>query len=301
MDGVLQCFSEVFVDRLIPAFCSVLGSSKGPPLVPPASEEPRRVILEIIQKIPTAPCLEEHAVKLLDSLLKVLEIDNEANAFSAIRVIFKVHKAFRPKLDDSVPELLGTIRKMYAEVPAQFEDAIEGGSAPRFRVITEFPLVILFLLRVYPDHIQAQIPKLIPPMVSMLGLSLPDNVARVKWHHEFVCSQVKTLTFITYLLDSFLPSIQKHGNSIICDSVVRLLHISRGESLATRRDLLVSIRHILATDYRAVLFTKIDELLANQFLLGGASLGAGLESLRPLAFSTVSHIYRGVLDSLPAQ
>ena len=78
-------------------------------------------------------------------------------------------------------------------------------STESFKVLTECPLIVMLLFQLYPRYIQCTIPNLIPLMVQTLGLPAASAVAQVQQARraacaDFMAAQVKTLSFLTYLL-----------------------------------------------------------------------------------------------------
>lgn len=68
--------------------------------------------------------------------------------------------------------------------------------------------------------------------------------------------QVKTLSFLTYLLRGFTPLMQPYEKQI-SSSVVNLLKNCPADAVATRKELLVATRHILATEFRKGFFSEV--------------------------------------------
>ena len=79
--------------------------------------------------------------------------------------------------------------------------------------------------------------------------------------HAFRCAyitshQVKTLSFLTYLLRGFTPLMQPYEKQI-SSSVINLLKNCPADAVATRKELLVATRHILATEFRKGFFSEV--------------------------------------------
>ena len=74
-------------------------------------------------------------------------------------------------------------------------------STESFKVLTECPLIVMLLFQLYPRYIQTTIPSLIPMMVQTLALRPPRAGTRHRLAcADFMAAQVKTLSFLTYLL-----------------------------------------------------------------------------------------------------
>ena len=112
---------------------------------------------------------------------------------------------------------------------------------------------------------------------------------------DFVTAQVKTMSFLAYLLraytkhlDDFLPALPN-----IC---IRMLRDCPSEKSATRKELLVAIRHIINFNFREIFSSKVDDLLDERTLIGdGLTV---YETMRPLAYSMLADLIHHVRDKL---
>jgi transformation/transcription domain-associated protein len=86
-------------------------------------------------------------------------------------------------------------------------------------------------------------------------------------YNEFIVAQVKTMSFLAYILRSYTSLLRPYHNQIP-EFVLRLLRECPPESSATRKELLVATRHILSTDFRTAFVPKIDLLLNESVLIG---------------------------------
>mmetsp|Transcript_4147 Transcript_4147/g.12975 ORF Transcript_4147/g.12975 Transcript_4147/m.12975 type:complete len:1914 (-) Transcript_4147:5676-11417(-) len=166
-----------------------------------------------------------------------------------------------------------------------------------FKVLTECPLIVMLLFQLYPQYIQENIPQLTPLMMAGLALRIAPTAHRHEHdrYREFVACQVKTLSFLTYLLRGFSELMKPHQEAM-SQSVVSLLLVCPGDAVATRKELLVATRHILATEFRRGFYAHINVLLDETVLIGNGRMSQ--ESLRPLAFSTVADLVHHVRSQL---
>ncbi|KAG6397579.1 hypothetical protein SASPL_143748 [Salvia splendens] len=169
-------------------------------------------------------------------------------------------------------------------------------STRSFKVVTESPLVVMFLFQLYGRLVQTNIPHLLPLMVAAISVPGPEKVPpHVKTHFiELKGAQVKTVSFLTYLLKSFADYIKQHEESI-CKSIVNLL-VTCSDSVSIRKELLVALKHVLGTDFKRGLFPLIDTLLDERVLVGTGR--ACFETLRPLAYSLLAEIVHHVRGDL---
>ncbi|XP_057469291.1 transcription-associated protein 1-like [Actinidia eriantha] len=165
-----------------------------------------------------------------------------------------------------------------------------------FKIVTETPLVVMFLFQLYSRLVQTNIPHLLPLMVAAISVPGPENVPpHLKSHFvELKGAQVKTVSFLTYLLKSFADYIRPHEESI-CKSIVNLL-VTCSDSVSIRKELLVALKHVLGTDFKRGLFPLIDTLLEERVLVGTGR--ACFETLRPLAYSLLAELVHHVRGDL---
>ncbi|KAL8160447.1 hypothetical protein V2J09_001984 [Rumex salicifolius] len=169
-------------------------------------------------------------------------------------------------------------------------------STRSFKIVTESPLVVMFLFQLYSRLVHTNIPLLLPLMVTAISVPGPVKVApHMRIHFtELKGAQVKTVSFLTYLLKSFADYIRPHEESI-CKSIVNLL-VTCSDSVSIRKELLVALKHVLGTDFKRGLFPLIDTLLEERVLVGTGR--ACFETLRPLAYSLLAEIVHHVRGDL---
>eukprot|EP00941_MAST-03F_sp_MAST-3F-sp1_P001870 g1870.t1 len=183
-----------------------------------------------------------------------------------------------------------------------------------FKVLTECPLIVMLLFQLYPRFIQKNIRVLIPLMMGAMQLcaeitpppvSIPvgtiaspkemEKIRKRTRFCEFAACQVKTLSFLTYLLRGFADFMQAY-ESVISQCVVALLTCCPAEAINTRKELLVATRHILATDFRRGFFSQVNVMLRKDVLLGSSHISR--RRLRPLAYSTLADLVHHMRSNL---
>ena len=276
----------------------------------------------LLPRLERLQALRPYAVPLLRLCSSVLATDAEENAVVAIRITSELHKAFRPTLEqEAVPFLthVGTLFSQFevtcayhfegpgsAPPPASATDGAGGaggasagdGSAggddvPRplvpalrsFRVVTDTPLIVMFIFQLYPRLMATHMPALLPTMVDAVALRGPEP-EKLPLHlrgayAELRAAQVKTVSFVTFLLRVLADALRPYAPR--CAAAVVHLLLTCPDVVATRKELLVATRHMVSTEFRAAFAPHIDTLLSEQALLGGGR--AAHEALRPLAFS----------------
>ena len=184
-----------------------------------------------------------------------------------------------------------------------------------FKVLAECPIIVVSLFQTHKTFVPPNA-RLFVPLIKgvLMAQAKPQQLAHEEAEKrktifagvcreiknrtafgDFVTAQVKTMSFLAYLLrgsskqlDDFLPALPG-----IC---IRILRDCPGEKSATRKELLVAIRHIINFNYRSIFSAKIDDLLDERTLIGdGLTV---YETMRPLAFSMLADLIHHVRDKL---
>ncbi|KAK4773935.1 hypothetical protein SAY87_028954 [Trapa incisa] len=310
------------------AFSAILLQITKPQFIDNIEHKLRNVIVEILNRLPHSEVLRPFVQDLLKVAMQVLTTDNEENGLICIRIIFDLLKNFRPTLESEVQPFLDFVCKIYQNFGATVNHFFESGaissenvqpidtsdqgisptgnmysgtvelnpSNRSFKIVTESPLVVMFLFQLYSRLVQTNIPHLLPLMVAAISVRGPEKVPpHLKPHFlELKGAQVKTVSFLTYLLKSFADYIRPHEESI-CRSIVNLL-VTCSDSVSIRKELLVALKHVLGTDFKRGLFPLIDTLLEERVLVGPGR--ACFETLRPLAYSLLAEIVHHVRGDL---
>eukprot|EP00250_Pteridium_aquilinum_P025117 c30180_g1_i1 orf=1-957(-) len=272
-----------FLKSYFRVFSNLLTQLTKPQTTDSIEHKLRNVIIEILNRLPHTDVIRPFLQDLLKLLMHIVTTDNEENGLVCMRIIFDLHRSFRPALEQEVQPFLEFVCKIYQNFKATvnyfFEDANSsdsqlavsqhslgyigpqrpaGGpnagqlnpSTRSFKTVTECPLIVMFLFQLYPRYVQSNISILLPLMVTAISIPGPQQVpSNLKNQYtELKAAQVKTVSFLTYLLRSFADCIRPHEESI-SKSIVNLL-VSCPDSVSIRKELLVATRHVLATEFK---------------------------------------------------
>ncbi|EON62943.1 hypothetical protein W97_02169 [Coniosporium apollinis CBS 100218] len=184
-----------------------------------------------------------------------------------------------------------------------------------FKVLAECPIIVVSIFQAYRRAVPENVKKFVPLIKQVLMLQakpqqkaheeaaaqgkvftgVAKEIKNRAAFGEFITAQVKTMSFLAYLLrvysqqlNDFLPSMP--------GIVVRLLKDCPREKSGARKELLVAIRHIINFNFRKIFLPKIDELLDERTLIGdGLTV---YESMRPLAYSMLADLIHHLRDQL---
>lgn len=212
------------------AFSIILVQMTKPQFIDNQEHKLRNVIVEILNRLPHSEVLRPFVQDLLKVAMQVLTTDNEENGLICIRIIFDLLRNFRPTLENEVQPFLDFVCKIYQNfrltVAHFFESGAVGNEDVRpmdtisdhgisltgysgngqlnpstrsFKIVTESPLVVMFLFQLYGRLVQTNIPHLLPLMVAAISVPGPDKVpSQLKPHFiELKGAQVKVSDWFT--------------------------------------------------------------------------------------------------------
>ena len=308
-------FGDGMYPEMLSAYTLTNSSLTGP------EHKLRNILLEMFNRLPSSDHLATRIPDLLSLALKLLKTESEENAIICLRIIIDLHKNHRPSLDppvkvkqcleQSVQPFLDIVLGMYQQLPDTLQQTFTApptqkpkplsassalGDSMRpsaalpalqsFKVLTECPIIVVLLFQLYPTFLHANIKQFMENIVEALHLTAPEGAytSHRSAYVDFIAAQVKTLSFLAYLLRGFAEHVRPFQDKIT-QSAIQLLHSCPNESATIRKELLVATRHILATDFRAGFVSKIDVLLQQRVLIGQGR--TAFDTLRPLAYSTL--------------
>ncbi|QSS58129.1 hypothetical protein I7I51_07552 [Histoplasma capsulatum] len=184
-----------------------------------------------------------------------------------------------------------------------------------FKVLAECPIIVVSIFQAHRSVVSTSVKVFVPLIKGILLLQAkPQEKAHAEAaaqgmiftgvckeiknraaFGEFITAQVKTMSFLAYLLRMYANQLQDFLPSLP-GVVVRLLQDCPREKSSSRKELLVAIRHIINFNYRKIFLDKIDELLDERTLIGdGLTV---YEAMRPLAYSMLADLIHHVRESL---
>ena len=184
-----------------------------------------------------------------------------------------------------------------------------------FKVLAECPIIVVSLFQVHRTCVAKNVKAFVPLIKKVLLLQAKPqekayqeaktqgklligvckDIKNRAAFGDFITAQVKTLSFLAYLLRIYAEEL-KDFLTLLPDIVVRLLRDCPREKYSARKELLVAIRHIVNFNFRKIFRPKIDELLDERILIGdGLTV---YETMRPLAYSILADLIHHLRESL---
>lgn len=184
-----------------------------------------------------------------------------------------------------------------------------------FKVVAECPIIVVSIFQAHRALAPKNVPKFTPRIKTALQLQagpqqraheeaqaagtiftgVAKDIKNRAAFGELVTAQVKTMSFLAYLLRAH-QNLLNDFLSELPGIVVRLLQDCPREKSATRKELLVAIRHIINFNFRQIFLPKIIDLLDERTLVGDGL--TAYEGLRPLAYTMLADLIHHVRDLL---
>ena len=184
-----------------------------------------------------------------------------------------------------------------------------------FKVFAECPIIVVSLFQTHRNCVTTNVRKFVPLIKKVLMLQagpqerahaeaaargevfigVSKEIKNRNAFGELLTSQVKMMSFLAYLLRVYQQQLSDFLQTLP-DIVIRLLRDCPSEKSATRKELLVAIRHTINFQFRIIFLTRLDDLLDERTLLGdGLTV---YESMRPLAYSLLADLIHHVREKL---
>ncbi|XP_071387073.1 transformation/transcription domain-associated protein isoform X3 [Centroberyx affinis] len=108
---------STFLEHIIPRFLTFLQDGEVQFLQEKPTQQLRKLVLEIIHRIPTNEHLRPHTKNILSVMFRFLEIESEENVLICLRIIIELHKQFRPQISQEIHHFLDFVKQIYKDLP----------------------------------------------------------------------------------------------------------------------------------------------------------------------------------------
>lgn len=129
-----------FLDHAMRVFLRILQDGKPQFIAEHNMQQLRKLILEIIHRIPTNDHLRPYVKQVLSLMFELLKIENEENVLVCLRIIIELHKQFRPQFNPEIQQFLQFVKSIYKELPNHLNAIFEPRPALKVKDITELNL-----------------------------------------------------------------------------------------------------------------------------------------------------------------
>lgn len=184
LDTVRDTESARTYPYLVPALTELLRS--GEPAFSKDTPEYafRRVLLEILNRLPVSESLRPHAQTIFNCMLHVIRYDNEENGTTACKALVDIIRGYRILTEESLNEFVaiflqlfqnmkGLVEEVLAEDSAVLDPTIVLPSIRSFKVLGEMGMVIVIMSQVHRQLVSPAMQASIPYASEVLALESP--------------------------------------------------------------------------------------------------------------------------------
>jgi transformation/transcription domain-associated protein len=133
----------VFLDHFMKIFLKILQEGEPHFIAEYNIQQVRKLILEMIPRLPTNDLLRPYVKPILTLMLKLLQIDNEENVQVCVRIIIELHKQYRPAFNPEIQHLMQFVRTVYQELPNHMSKIFEPRPTLRVKDLSEINIEAL--------------------------------------------------------------------------------------------------------------------------------------------------------------
>ncbi|KAG6974225.1 hypothetical protein JG687_00000453 [Phytophthora cactorum] len=114
------------LEALFPVWKGLLQTKLPPQLRATTQNRSRKMLLQILNRLPSNEALRPYVTQLLQLLMEVLQKDNEDNALIALKTLFDLHRNYRPALRNEVQPFLELVQLMYKNLQPTMKKQFSG-------------------------------------------------------------------------------------------------------------------------------------------------------------------------------
>ncbi|KAG2042802.1 hypothetical protein BDR03DRAFT_1058663 [Suillus americanus] len=326
IDTVRDAESARVFPQMIPVLLEILNTGEAAYHKDTMEYQFRRVLLEIIHRIPYGETIRPLALPLLSGMLHALRHDNEENGVTACKIIIDLLRSFRSLTEELVAEYMGILQDVFrnmrglvletlCEDSPVLDPNVVLPSIRSFKVLAEMGMVVVTFSQSHRPLVLHVIQTTLCLNFEVLGLESPaQKKAREDYeamgsywsgmaptmknpqaYMDFITGQIKMVSYVAYVMRGFGEQFDSFGERLIL-AALRLMQDLPSNGIQARKAMV--LRHLIGTQHRKALLPQIDKLFDERILLGD---GVGSkETLRPSVYASVADLVHHVRGDLSA-
>ncbi|KAL5487751.1 TRA1 [Sanghuangporus weigelae] len=277
----------------------------------------RRVLVEIIHRIPPSEAMRPQLNSMITGILTVLKNDTEDNAVTCLKALHDLLRATKNIPDEHAVELVQIFLRILRNVKGYVDEFLSKDSPTvdasvvissirSLKVLTEIPLVLIILVQ------SSSRAALVPLLPEVIGASLEagsiesplqkearetfeaaenhpiwagqaQSIKNSRQYEHYIAAQIKLMNFCSYIFRSHQEIFSRDDRGdIITVQCVRVLQDCPMHLTNARRELIAVLRHQMITPHRRALVPIFRKLLSERVVLGSPAAPADLSRLTPL-------------------
>ncbi|THH28945.1 hypothetical protein EUX98_g5232 [Antrodiella citrinella] len=256
----------------------------------------RRILLDVIHRLPHTEASRPQAVPLLQGMLHLIRTDNEEAGVTCCKIVLDCLRAFKPLTEDLVTEIMKVYRDCISNMEGlALEHLSEGSklleatevlmSIRSCKVMAEMAVIIGTVVQHNRTTNNPAVQEVLPLNMRFISVESPaQHKARKEYEAmgDFLAAQVKVVSVMTVVLRQVAEQITNEGE-IIGMAIIRLLQDLPTSGLPARRELLMCLRHFMPIMPKQRLLEQTDKLFDERVFLGNGLTTS--ESVRVAGFS----------------
>uniref|UniRef100_A0A8C6Y4X9 Transformation/transcription domain-associated protein n=1 Tax=Naja naja TaxID=35670 RepID=A0A8C6Y4X9_NAJNA len=284
---------STFLEHIIPRFLTFLQDGEVQFLQEKPAQQLRKLVLEIIHRIPTNEHLRPHTKNILSVMFRFLETENEENVLICLRIIIELHKQFRPPITQEIHHFLDFVKQIYKELPKVVNRYFENPQVvpentiptpemvglittivvkvnPRetthghsswllsLKVLAELPIIVVLMYQLYKLNIHNVVAEFVPLIMNTIIIQVSNQARQNKNYNkelyaDFIAAQIKSVVALAYIIRIYQELVAKYSQQMV-KGMLQLLSNCPAETAHLRKELLIAAKHILTTDLRSRMY-----------------------------------------------
>ncbi|KAI3612149.1 histone acetylase complex subunit [Moniliophthora roreri] len=284
----------------------------------------RRVLIEILHRLPTSEAARPHVNPIFDCLFHLLRHDNEDNAALCSKALIDHVRNYRCLTEERLTEFTAIFQEALSKMPGLVTELLSEDSTVMdpnvslpalrsFKSLAEMGLVMVMFQRATRTMAPA-VKNTMTPSLEVVELEssaqkkerddcetmggiwagMASTIKNAAAYTDFISAQIKLLSYLLYITKH--TSDQPEYGERLTLAALRLLQDCPATSVNLRKDLMVVFRHLISTPHRRILAGQIDKLFDERILLG-TGLGKR-EMLRTGVYTAVADLFHHLRGEL---
>lgn len=128
---------QAFLEHSMKVFLKILQDGEAHFISEFSIQQMRKLILEMIHRMPTSEVVKPYVKPILIMCLKLLQGDNEENVLVCLRIIIDLHKQYRPPFHPEIQQFLTYVKTIYSDLPSHLPKIFEPKTPLRVKDIKD--------------------------------------------------------------------------------------------------------------------------------------------------------------------
>ncbi|KAJ8698457.1 transcription-associated protein 1 [Pleurotus ostreatus] len=326
LDTIRESDSTRVLPQMIPAVLDLLRSTEVSFQKDSIEHNFRRVLLEIVYRLPINDVIRPHAVPISNCMLNVIRHDNEENSVNACKILIDSLRAYRILSEDFLNEFMSIFQQFFPRFQTLAQQYLSEESmqvdtnslmpgSNSFKLFAEMSMTVMMFIQLHRVMCAPTVQVTMPLALEAVKIEAPaqkstreqyeangghwsgmaPSIKNSQVYSDFVTAQVKMVSYLAYGMRMSGEQFDSYGPPMIL-AALRILQDCPAHAINIRKDLMVVFRHLMATPHRSALLSQIDKLLDEKVLLGPAI--SSREILRVNVYSATADLFHHLRSEL---